>query len=118
LEKCCQLRQNLLNLNKFSDLLKVLASSFSQNYNSSFVIRNQMFLPFLFVTDQNNLNNFFKSSYWDVSPWIALDLGSNRTVSAIQISQDASRASSGNTCFLINNFYFIGGSSFLKAIWL
>jgi hypothetical protein len=101
-----------LNSNKFSDLLKVFASSVSQYCNSSFVIRNQMFLPFPFVTDQNNLNNFFKSAHWDVSPWIALDLGTNRTVSAIQISQDASRATSGNTCFLITNFYFIGGVHF------
>jgi hypothetical protein len=59
-----------------------------------------MFLPFPIGADKKSLDKFFLSDPNNVSPWIAIDLGPNRIVSAVQISQDASRASSGNHNYL------------------
>ena len=89
--------------------MAVFSSSLSpnnkvNNYVTNFVIRNQMFLPLPIGADQNILNKFFLSAPYDVSPWIAIDLGTERTVSAVQISQDASRASTGNCFYLLNIF--------------
>jgi hypothetical protein len=85
--------------------MDVFASSLSpnnngNNYLTNFVIKDQMFLPLPIGADQNILNKFFLSALYDVSPWIAIDLGTERTVSAVQISQDTSRASSGNDFYL------------------
>jgi hypothetical protein len=85
--------------------MNVFSSSLSPNYDgnnfgTNFVIRNQMFLPLPIGADRNILNKFFLSDLYDVSPWIAIDLGTGRTVNAVQISQDASRASSGNYFYL------------------
>jgi hypothetical protein len=85
----------------FSDPLTALGFLLYPSYtvdtfDTSFIIRDQMFLPFPIGADRNSLNKFFRSAPYDISPWITLDLGSVRIVNSVQMSQDASRALSGN----------------------
>ena len=80
--------------------MNITASSLSgtasgNTYSVNFIIRDPMFLPLLIGADRNTLNNYFLSALYDVSAWIAVDLGTPRVVSAVQISQDASRAITG-----------------------
>jgi hypothetical protein len=98
--------------------MKVFASSVSQSINGNtfginYIIRDLMFLPLKIGADQNTLDKFFLSAFNDISPWIALDLGSDRTVSAVQISQDVSRASSGNHFYFINKIILFEELNFI-----
>jgi hypothetical protein len=82
-----------------------MSSSVIPYYNGNFVIRDQMFLPFPIGPDRNSLGKFFRTAPNDVSPWIALDFGSVRTISAVQISQYAGRAYSGNDLNFFKFFF-------------
>ena len=69
------------------------------NFISNFVIRDDMFKPFT-STSRTNLNRYFMSKYYDVDPWICIDLGVTRIVNAVQISQQSTTAISGNNLVL------------------
>ena len=76
--------------------MATLSSSFLSDSNKPvFVIRDIMFKPLTFYP-RDDLGTFFTSEYFDVSPWIAIDLGFSRIVDAVQISQKNSTAMSGN----------------------
>jgi hypothetical protein len=98
--------------------MKVFSSSVSQSINGNtfginYILRDLMFLPLKIGADQNTLDKFFLSAFNDISPWIALDLGSDRTVSAVQISQDVSLASSGNHFYFINKIILFEELNFI-----
>ena len=75
-------------------------NSVGLNFISNFVIRDDMFKP-LTSYPRTDLTRYFLSQLYDVDPWICMDLGVARIVNAVQISQQSSRAMSGNTFIVI-----------------